>query len=133
MERLDGTERVAILSARPQNERIENCTNFGLGLRGRGENYFLLFVADQRFRAARFAISERRFEVSDFALAFPPFNPPNLPSATAWGFLPSSIGASLVFPVARSTIAFASSLGSRGLLGLLFMLQYSKFFLLGQA
>ena len=46
--------------------------------------YFLLFF--QRDFAAFWAISLRFLGVSDSALAFPPFKPPSLPSATAAGF-----------------------------------------------
>lgn len=37
--------------------------------------------------AACCAIALRRFEERDFALALPPFKPPNRPKATAAGFL----------------------------------------------
>jgi hypothetical protein len=49
-----------------------------------------LYGRVQRDLAARLAIADlRRFD-NFFALAFPPFNPPSLPSATAAGFLPLS-------------------------------------------
>lgn len=46
--------------------------------------YFLFFHLDC---AALFAISERCLAERFSALAFPPFNPPSLPKATAAGFL----------------------------------------------
>jgi len=54
--------------------------------------------------AAFFAIAFRRVALSFAARAFPPFNPPSRPSATAAGFFPSS--------VADATIRDAMTLGS---------------------
>jgi hypothetical protein len=48
--------------------------------------------------AAFWAISLRRLAESFFALALPPFNPPNLPRATAAGFF-----SGLASPVASAT------------------------------
>lgn len=74
---------------------------------------------DHRALAAFFAISERRFFVSDLARAIPPFKPPLRTKATAAGSLPSLGSGSLAWPVDRSTMDFASWLASRGRLGLL--------------
>ena len=70
-------------------------------------NYIVyIYLFDQREMAAFFAISFRRSGLSFAALAFPPFNPPSLPRATAAGFF------SLIFvPVACSTIDAASMFG----------------------
>lgn len=55
---------------------------------------------DQRFAAARCAISLRRSGESFSALAFPPFIPPLRPKATAAGFFPLWDSES---PIASST------------------------------
>jgi hypothetical protein len=70
---------------------------------------------DHRLLAAADAISLRRSADSDAARAFPPFNPPRRPRATANGFLPSAVLITLPF-VAISTIADASELTSVGIL-----------------
>jgi len=70
--------------------------------------------------AAALAISLRRCADNFSARARPPFFPPSRPSATAAGFLPSAIAASISPSVAISAIAAASWLRSRGRLGLLF-------------
>jgi len=49
------------------------------------ESYYIFF--DHRASAARLALAFRCADVSFAASALPPFNPPNLPSATAAGFL----------------------------------------------
>lgn len=48
---------------------------------------WILRLLDQRERAAFFAISLRRLEERELALALPPLSPPNRPKATAAGFL----------------------------------------------
>ncbi len=66
-------------------------------------NYF-----PHRAAAAFFALAALCFLVNDFARAFPPFNPPLRPSATAFGSFPAS--GSDVFgavPVASATIRAA--------------------------
>lgn len=74
----------------------------------------------QRTRAACLAISLRRSFESFAARAFPPFLPPNLPSATACGFFSAASGASgasgSARPVARSPISFALWFASLGIL-----------------
>lgn len=80
-----------------------------------------------RFLAAFFAIRERSLGVRALARALPPFSPPSLPRATAWGFLEVSGVGSCFSPVARSTRYFASWFVSRGLFGF-FILQYTKGF-----
>jgi hypothetical protein len=47
------------------------------------------YLAPHRVFAAFFAMAFRFRDDSFFALALPPFSPPNRPSATAAGFLPS--------------------------------------------
>ncbi len=78
----------------------------------------LIYFFFQRAFAAICAICDLFVLDRAFALAFPPFNPPKRPKATAAGFRVSSMMGSLVFPVARSTIDFASWFVSLGLLGL---------------
>lgn len=74
-----------------------------------------------------------RFTFERFsARAFPPFNPPSLPKATAWGFFPSSAMDSVSSPVASSTIAFAGALVSHGRFGF-FMGAIYAIILSGQA
>ena len=48
--------------------------------------FFHFFCFDHRARAALRALSRRCSAVSFLALAFPPFNPPSRPSATAAAF-----------------------------------------------
>jgi len=60
-----------------------------------------------RFLAAFFAIAFRLAAESLAALAFPPFAPPSLPSATAAGFLPT-FGSSSGFPSVCSPMAFTA-------------------------
>lgn len=75
---------------------------------------YLIFHLD--FAALR-AISVRLLLVKAAARAGPPLAPPSLPRATAAGFFPSSAFVSGgAFPVAMSTISFASWFESRGLL-----------------
>jgi hypothetical protein len=45
------------------------------------------YLLAQRALAAILAIADRRLALSFAALAFPPLEPPNFPSATAAGFL----------------------------------------------
>ena len=54
-----------------------------------------------RARAAFRAASERSFGVMFAALALPPFLPPRLPRATAWGSLPAWVASSTI-PAART-------------------------------
>lgn len=49
----------------------------------------------QRERAAFFAIAERLAALNFAARAFPPFNPPSRPSATAAGFFSSVADATI--------------------------------------
>jgi len=73
------------------------------------------FYFFHRAFAAFFAISLRRFLLSAFARAGPPFFPPSLPSATAAGFFPSadaSGGAAGSSPEMRWMIPNATTAGS---------------------
>ncbi len=75
--------------------------------------YFLRFA--HRAAAALFAMIDLLVGDNLLALAFPPFRPPSRPSATAFGFLPSSdFGSGGALPVASSTIRLASWFRSRG-------------------
>jgi hypothetical protein len=51
-----------------------------------GNNFFHLFFRAHRAAAAFRALAARSSGVSFFARAFPPFNPPSRPSATAAAF-----------------------------------------------
>jgi hypothetical protein len=75
-----------------------------------------------RFSAALRAISLRRFGESAAALAFPPFDPPSFPRATAAGFFFRAGG---VCPVASATTrkaAWATSSFFLGRLGIMLKL-----------
>src|SRR3990167_2967850 len=83
-------------------------------------NWFLSFHSallffDHRACAACWAISFFLLGDSFSALAFPPFNPPILPSKTAAGFFPSSM-AFISSSVALSIIKEANLLRSLGTL-----------------
>ena len=65
--------------------------------------------------AALRALSRRCSGVRDAARALPPINPPRRPSSTAAWFLAGVGGSGSRSPVAKSTTALASWLGSRGI------------------
>src|SRR5262249_49534361 len=94
---------------------------------GQGENVMMPlchnYCADYQFRschrdlAAFLAISVRCFLFNALARAFPPFKPPNRPSATAAGFFPGSDGSLCSgWPSVRSAITLASWFTSEGVL-----------------
>ena len=82
-----------------------------VGRRGSGGAYFSAFA--HRARAARLAISLRRFALSFSARALPPLRPPRRPSATAAGFLPSDVADATI----REATAFRSLLERLGIRG----------------
>src|SRR2546423_7651336 len=73
-------------------------------------NHFFDFFLPHRFAAPAFPISLRRAADNFAARAFPPFNPPKRPRATAAGFLVETSTS----PVEIATILAARAFESRG-------------------